>query len=108
MKTTNKKAQMKIQQMSFMIVAVFLFLSMVGMVVLTLKLSETRSDATKLQEQNAMLLASKIANSPEFSCENAYYDTEKQHSKIYLERKQFLGGYQYRNKENLSCNHPLS
>lgn len=73
MKTTNKKAQMKIQQMSFMIVAVFLFLSMVGMVVLTLKLSETRSDATKLQEQNAMLLASKIANSPEFSCENAYY-----------------------------------
>lgn len=73
MKTINKKAQMKIQQMSFMIVAVFLFLAMVGMIVVTLKLSDMRSDATKLQEENAMLLASKIANSPEFSCGDAFY-----------------------------------
>jgi len=68
----NKKAQMKIQQMSFMIIAVFLFLSMVGMVVVTVKLSELRNSATELEEQNAKLLASKIASSPEFSCEEVY------------------------------------
>ncbi|MGY4884964.1 MAG: hypothetical protein ACP5NZ_05285 [Nanobdellota archaeon] len=72
MKTNQKKAQMKIQQMSFMIIAVFLFLAMVGMMVVTLRLNQLREDATKLQEENAMLLASKIANSPEFSCGDAY------------------------------------
>lgn len=69
---SRKKAQMKIQQMSFMLLAVFLFFSLVGMIVITVKLSELRNSATELQRQNAMLLATKLASSPEFSCGEVY------------------------------------
>jgi hypothetical protein len=69
----NKKSgQMKIQQMSFMIIAVFLFLAMVGMMVVTIKMSDLKNSATALEEQNAMLLVTKLANSPEFSCGDVY------------------------------------
>ena len=63
----GKSGQMKIQQMSFLIIAVFIFLAMVGMIVLTVK-----NSATELREQNAKLLVSKLASSPEFSCGEAY------------------------------------
>jgi hypothetical protein len=68
----RKKAQMKIQQMSFMLLAVFLFFSLVGMIIVTVKLSDLRNSATELQRQNAMLLATKLASSPEFSCGEVY------------------------------------
>lgn len=68
----NKSGQMKIQQMSFMIVAVFLFLAMVGMAVVTVKMSELKSSATSLDKQNAVLLVTKLANSPEFACGEVY------------------------------------
>ena len=68
----QNKAQMKIQQMSFMIIAVFIFLAVVGMMVFTIKLNSIRISANELEAQNAKLLASKIANSPEFSCGNLY------------------------------------
>lgn len=63
---------MKIQQMSFMIIAVFIFLAVVGMMVFTIKLNSIRISASELESENAKLLASKIANSPEFSCGNLY------------------------------------
>ena len=68
----KNKAQMKIQQMSFMIIAVFIFFALVGMVILTVKFSDLKSSATKLEEENAMLLVTKLANSPEFSCGNSF------------------------------------
>lgn len=71
-KIKTKKAQMKIQQMSFMLLAVFLFFSLVGMIIITVKMSELRNSATELEKQNAMLLATKLANSPEFSCGDVY------------------------------------
>lgn len=71
-KRKEKKAQMKIQQMSFMLLAVFLFFALVGMVVVTVMLSDIQNSATALKEQNADLMASIIAGSPEFSCEEAY------------------------------------
>jgi len=67
-----KKAQMKIQQMSFMLLGVFLFLALVGMIILTVKFSDLKQSATDLKEQNAILLIIKLANSPEFSCGNVY------------------------------------
>jgi hypothetical protein len=70
----KKKAQMKIQQMSFLLIAVFLFFALVGMVVVTVMMSDIKNSATDLREQNAKLLASKIANSPEFSCGYVYGD----------------------------------
>jgi len=75
-KTKQKKAQMKIQQMSFMLIAVFIFFALVGMVVVSVLLNNMQRDATSLKEENAMLLASRIANSPELSC-GKVYDKER-------------------------------
>ena len=69
---SNKKGQMKIQQMSFMLLGVFLFFALVGMIIITIKFSDLKQSATNLEEQNAILLVTKLANSPEFSCGEAY------------------------------------
>jgi len=63
---------MKIQQMAFMLVAVTLLFVLVGIFFLVFSLSGLKESATALEEKNAMLLVSKLANSPEFSCEMAY------------------------------------
>jgi hypothetical protein len=68
----TKKAQMKIQQMAFMLMAITLFFVMVGMFVLVFKFSGLKESATMLEEKNAMLLVTKLANSPEFSCGEAF------------------------------------
>jgi hypothetical protein len=68
----NKRAQMKIQQMSFMLLGVFLFFVLVGMIILTVSFSGLKQSATDLKEQNAMLLVTKLANSPEFSCGDVF------------------------------------
>jgi len=67
-----KRAQLKIQQMVFMLLAVTLFFVLVGMLVLALRFSGLKESATELEEKNAMLLVTRIANSPEFSCGNAF------------------------------------
>ena len=67
-KVKYRKAQMKIQQMAFMLIAIMIFFALVGLLVVTIGFSGLKEKATALQEKNAMLLASKIANSPEFSC----------------------------------------
>lgn len=72
MKIKNKKAQIKIQQMAFMLLAVTLFFVLAGMVVLVIRFAGLKETASILEGENSMLLVSKLANSPEFSCENAY------------------------------------
>lgn len=66
------KAQMKIQQMAFMLIAVTLFFALVGVFVIAVKFSGLKQSATELEEKNAMLLVTKLANSPELSCEGAF------------------------------------
>ncbi len=73
--TYNKRAQFKIQQMAFMLIAVILFFALVGIFVLAFNLSSLKETANLLEGQNAMLLVSRLANSPEFSCGNAYGGT---------------------------------
>ena len=63
---------MKIQQMSFMLIAVTFLFILVGIFFLSIRLYSLKKTATNLEEQNAMLLVSKLANSPEFSCGNAF------------------------------------
>jgi len=67
-----KKAKVKIQQAAFMLIALTLFFVLVGLFFLSFKLSGLREKATLLDEKNALILSSKIANYPEFSCEEAY------------------------------------
>ena len=68
----TKKAQLKIQQMAFMLMAITLFFVLVGMFVLVFRFSGLKESATALEEKNAMLLVIKLANSPEFSCGEAF------------------------------------
>jgi hypothetical protein len=71
-KKKQKRGQIKIQQMSFMLIAVTLLFMLVGLFFLSIRLYSLKKTATTLGEQEAMLLVSKLANSPEFSCGNAF------------------------------------
>jgi hypothetical protein len=68
----NKKAQIKIQQMAFMLIAVTLFLVLAGMFILVIRFSGLKESAEILEAENAKLLASKVADSPEFACGNSF------------------------------------
>jgi len=68
----NKKAQLKIQQMAFVLLAITLFFVLAGMFALIFLISGLKNSATMLEEKNALLLVAKLANSPEFSCGSAY------------------------------------
>jgi len=72
MRTKNKKAQMKIQQMVFMLIAVTLFFVLVGLFFIMVVFSGAKESAALLEERDALLLVSKLANSPEFSCGEAF------------------------------------
>lgn len=67
---------MKIQQMAFMLMAVTLFFILVGMFALVWRFSGLKGSAVELEERNAMLLVTKLANSPEFSCGNSFGGTK--------------------------------
>ena len=68
----SKKAQMKIQQMAFMLVAVTIFFAIVGMLVLVIRSAGLKGEANVLLEENSRLLVTKLSNSPEFSCGEAF------------------------------------
>ena len=68
----KNKGQMKIQQMAFMLMAVTLLFVLVGLFVLTFSFSGLKESAAALEEKNALLLVTKLANSPEFSCGNSF------------------------------------
>lgn len=68
----TKKAQLKIQQMAFMLMAVTLFFVLVGLFVLVFRFAGLKEAATSLEEENAQLLVTKLANSPEFSCGESF------------------------------------
>ena len=72
----RKNGQMKIQQMAFMLIAVTLFFALVAIFVIGFKFSGLKESAESLEEENAMLLASKLANSPEFSCGYSFDETK--------------------------------
>ncbi|MFH1529028.1 MAG: hypothetical protein ABIG69_20685 [Bacteroidota bacterium] len=55
-----------------MLLAVTLFFVLVGMLFLALRFSGLKNSATELEEKNALLLVTRIANSPEFSCDGAF------------------------------------
>lgn len=58
--------------MAFMLIALILFFALVGMFFLTLQFSKIKETAGILEEKNALLLVTKLANSPEFSCGESF------------------------------------
>lgn len=61
--------------MAFMLIAVTLFFVLVGLFIVTIIFSNLKSSASIVKEENAMLLVSKIAESPEFSCGDAFSES---------------------------------
>ena len=68
----SKKAQMKIQQMSIMLIAIALFFILVGLFVLSFSFSGLKHKAETLNEKNTLITISKLASSPEFYCGQAF------------------------------------
>lgn len=64
----NKKSQLKIQEMSFMIVAVLLFFIFAGLFALSIFYTNLSKSATESAEARTLSAISNLAASPEFSC----------------------------------------
>ncbi len=67
----TRKSQMKIQQTAFMLIAVTLLFVLVGLFFLSVRLSELKRGASELEEKNAKLLITRLADSPEFNCDSS-------------------------------------
>jgi hypothetical protein len=61
----STKAQMKIQQMAFMIIAIAIFFSMVALIYFAITLSQLEGTAESLAEEEAMELAFAFSGTPE-------------------------------------------
>ena len=58
--------------MAIMLLAITLFLALAAMFILATQFSDLKERASIIAADNAQLLISKIANSPEFSCGDSY------------------------------------
>ena len=65
---SSSKGQLKIQEMAFMLVAVFLFFVLVGLFALSVLYSNMHKTAVEIQEQTAFSIINNLAESAEFSC----------------------------------------
>lgn len=63
----QKKAQMKIQEMAFVLIAIMVFFSIVALFYFSIRLASMREDVQTEREEGAKELARKLADIPEFS-----------------------------------------
>ena len=66
------KAQMKIQQMTFMIIAVFIFFILVGLFFLAIQLKDIRKDSETLGKNQAISSLEVLANMPELNYDSSW------------------------------------
>ena len=64
----KKKAQLKIQEMAFMLVAVFFFFILVGLFAVSIYYTNLYQEATRIAEQRTLTSITNLADSPEFNC----------------------------------------
>lgn len=64
---SSSRAQMKIQEMAFSLVAIVIFFGMVALLYFSVSLSSLRQGAQNLQDEEAAELVRKITSIPEFS-----------------------------------------
>jgi len=67
----KKRGQYKIQQMAFMILAIFFFFVLVGIFFIGWQITGIKSDFSKLQEEKALSSLKVIADSTELNCEQS-------------------------------------
>lgn len=64
----SSKAQLRIQEMSFMLVGVILFFILVGLFALTIMSSNLQKSADEILGVRVLSVVVELANSPEFNC----------------------------------------
>ena len=64
----NKKSQLRIQEMSFMLLAVFLFFILVGLFVMSIVYSNVQDEARRIAEERTLSSLTSLSDGPEFSC----------------------------------------
>jgi hypothetical protein len=64
----RKSGQMSLKEMSFMIVALAIFFSLVLLFYLSISLGGLKKDVEAGKRQSSILLVAKLAGAPEFSC----------------------------------------
>lgn len=67
----NKNADMKIQQMTFMILFVFIFFSIAGLFFISIQSSRITQGFNLLQKESAISSIQTIANMPELNCDSS-------------------------------------
>jgi len=67
----SRKAQLKIQEMAFMLVAVMFFFILVGLFVFSIVYSNLHEEATAIAEARTLSAITNLADSPEFQCESS-------------------------------------
>ncbi len=72
-----KKAQLKIQEMSFMLAALVLFFVLVALFWLSYQYKQINQEATSSSEKQAILSLNKIAESSELTCGSLCLDSDK-------------------------------
>lgn len=66
------RAQMKIQQMAFMIVALFFFFALVGLGFIAYTLKANQGNYEDLQKEEALKFVQSLADMPELSCGSGF------------------------------------
>ena len=67
----NKKAQLKIQQMAFVLVALLIFFGIASLFYFSIRLNSLKGDASSLRETEAQEIVRKLASTPEFAFTSA-------------------------------------
>lgn len=90
----SSKGQLKIQEMAFVLVAIFIFFGLAALLFFTVSLGKLKGDVGDLQDEQAKQLALQLANTPEFSwtdetCPNCIDSLKalllKDHKDVYLQ-----------------------
>ena len=64
----KKKSQLKIQQMAFMIMAVFIFFVLAGIFFVSVSMQGVKRDATRLEREKAITTVANLVDTAEFTC----------------------------------------
>ena len=72
-----KRSQLKIQQMAFMLMAVFIFFILVGMFYLVFQSRNIKEQAQVAERNKAIEMANMLVNSAEFTCGDYCVDGDR-------------------------------
>jgi len=89
MQLKNKKAQLKIQQMAMMLVALTLFFMLVFLFFISIKMASINKQAEELNRDEAVALVTKIASSPEFNFAGSSRGIDANKVLILKEKKEY-------------------